>query len=204
MTRAEQKVNSINKEIEKLTKSLERYAGLLSKKVAKCEKLDCNWTREEMFVKRENNEMSDEQWSAWFDKGLAEGNVEDTQHRLDNAFKRLERANAELEKVAEQIELDQMISDKELQWMQARELKEDAYYEWLRQFKADCLKDGIIIDEASSNWIAGNTKSGKRFTMYINNGWTERSWHSYTLRIDGTTYFTSGLFETGYRYLMNK
>ena len=204
MTRAEQKVNSINKEIEKLTKSLERYAGILNKKIAKCEKLDCNWTREEMFVKRENNEMSQEQWEAWFDKSLAEGNVEDTQERLDNAFRRLERANKEFEKVAEQIELDEMINDKELQWMKARELKEEEYYKWLAQFKADCLKDGIIIDEASSNWISGNTKSGKRFTMYINNGWTERSWHSYTLRINGTTYFTSGLFETGYRYLMNK
>jgi hypothetical protein len=204
MTRAEQKVNSINKEIEKLEKSLERYSGLLNKKVAKCEKLDCNWTREEMFVKRENNEMSQEQWSAWFDKSLEEGHVEDTQRRLENAFRRLEKANAEFEKVAEQIELDEMISDKELQWMKSRELKEDEYYKWLNQFKKDCAKDGIIIDKASASYISGNTKSGKRFAMFINNGWTERSLHSYTLNIEDKTYFTSGLFETGYKYLMKK
>lgn len=204
MTRAEQKVNSINKEIEKLSKSLERYAGLLNKKIDKCEKLDCNWTDEEMFIKRDNNEMTQEQWSAWFDKSLEESHVEDTQRRLDNAFKRLERASEEFAKVSEQIELDQMITEKELQWMQARELKEEEYYKWLMQFRADCLKDGIIIDKASASFISGNTKKGKRFAMYINSGWTERSRHSYTLRIDGTTYFTSGLFETGYRYLMTK
>lgn len=204
MTRAEQKVNSINKEIEKLTKSLERYTGLLTKKIAKCEKLDCNWTREEMFAKRESNEMTDEQWSAWFDKSLAESNVEDTQRRLENAFNRLERANAELEKVAEQIELDEMISDKELQWLKSRELKEEEYYEWLNQFKKDCAKDGIIIDEANARRIYGNTASGKQFSMYINDGITKRSLYSYTLRIDGIVYFTSGLFETGYKYLMRK
>lgn len=202
MIRAEQKVNSINKEIEKLEKSLERYSGLLNKKIAKCEKLDCNWTREEMFQKRDANEMSQEQWSAWFDKSLEEGHVEDTQRRLENAFRRLEKANKEFEKVAVQIELDEMISEKELQWMKSRELKEEEYYKWLSEFKKDCLKDGIIIDEANANFITGNTKSGKRFVMYINNGWTERSLHSYTLSIEGVTYFTSGLFETGYKYLM--
>ena len=157
MTRAEQKVVSIQKEIDKLEKSLERYVGLLNKKVAKCEKLDCNWTDDEMFQKRDNNEMNQEQWSAWFDKRLAKSNVEDTQRRLDNAFKRLEKANAEFEKVAEQIELDEMINEKELQWMQSRELNEEEYYNWLRTFKADCLKDGIIIEEASANFILGNT-----------------------------------------------
>ena len=204
MTRAEQKVNSINKEIEKLTKSLERYAGLLEKKIAKCEKLDCIWTTEEMRTKSNNNEMSQEQWGAWFEMSIAEDNVKDTQHRLDNVFGRLEKANAELEKVAEQIELDDMISDKELQWLKSRELKEEAYYKWLRQFKSDCLKDGIVIETAYATYIAGYTKSGKRFAMDINDGFTERSLHSYTLRIDGTVYFTSGLFETGYRYLMTR
>lgn len=34
---AEKKMNSIQKEIEKLEKSLDRYKGLLEKKVIKCE-----------------------------------------------------------------------------------------------------------------------------------------------------------------------
>ena len=202
MTRAEQKVNSIKAEIEKLERSLERYSGLLKKKIEKCEKLGCNWTDEEMFQKRDADEMTQEQWSAWFAKSLEEGHVNDTQHRIEAAFRRLEKANEELEKVAGQIELDEMISEKELQWMKSRELKEEEYYRWLSEFKKECLKDGIIIEKADAKFISGKTKNGKRFAMYINSGWTERSRHSYTLNIEGITYFTSGLFETGYKYLM--
>lgn len=204
MTMAEKKMNSIQKEIEKLEKSLERYQGLLEKKIAKCEKLNCNWTREQMFEKRNNNEMSQEQWSAYFDKSLAEGNVEDTQHRLDNAAKRFEKAVAEYEKVAEKAEEDERIDAKELEWLENRQKSEEEYYRWLEQFRKECAEDGIIIDEASNNWISGNTKSGKRFVMYINNGWTKRSITSYTLRVNGTVLFTSGLFSTGYKYLMNR
>ena len=46
-TMIEKKMNSIIKEIEKLNKSLERHQGLLQKKIEKCEKLNCNWTKEE-------------------------------------------------------------------------------------------------------------------------------------------------------------
>lgn len=204
MTMAEKKMNSIQKEIEKLEKSLERYQGLLEKKIAKCEKLDCNWTREQMFEKRENNEMSQEQWSAWFDKSLAEGNVEDTQHRLENACKRFEKAAAEYEKVAEKTAEDERIDAKELEWLENRQKSEEEYYKWLEQFKKECAKDGIIIDEASNNWIYGNTASGKKFSMYINDGYTIRSLHSYTLRVNGVVLFTSGLFSTAYKYLMNR
>ena len=101
MTMAEKRMNSIQKEIEKLEKSLDRYKGLLAKKVIKCEKLNCNWTREQMFEKRNNGEMSQEQWSAWFDKSLKEGDVEDTQKRLENAGKRFEKAVAEYERSSE-------------------------------------------------------------------------------------------------------
>ena len=203
MTMAEKKMNSIQKEIEKLEKSLDRYKGLLEKKIAKCEKFNCNWTREQMFEKRENGEMSQEQWEAYFDKSLAKSNVEDTQHRLENAGKRFEKAVAEYEKVAEKTAEDEEINSKELQWLEARQKNEEEYYKWLNQFKKDCAKDGIIIEEASNNWISGYTKSGKKFSMYINNGWTKRSIYSYTLRVNGTVLFTSGLFSTGYRYLKN-
>lgn len=203
MTRAEQKVQSIQKEIEKLEKSLNRYKGILEKKIAKCEKLECKWTREQMIEKRENGEMSQDQWAAWFDMSCSESNVEDTQHRLENAFKRLERANAEFEKVAEHLAEDEAIVAKELEWLEASQKNEEEYYKWLAQFKRECLEDGIIIKEASAAFISGYTKGGKGFVMYINNGWTERSNHSYTLTVNGTVYFTSGLFSTGYRYLKN-
>ena len=204
MTMAEKKMNSIQKEIEKLEKSLNRYEGILEKKIAKCEQLDCNWTREEMFVKRENNEMSQDQWMAWFDMSCSESNVEDTQRRLENAFKRLERASVEFEKVAEQLAEDEAIASKELEWLEAAQKSEEEYYKWLAQFKKECLADGIVIKEASLSFFSGYTKGGKGFVMYINNGWTERSNHSYTLVVNGTVYFTSGLFSTGYRYLMSR
>lgn len=203
MTMAEKKMNSIQKEIDKLEKSLNRYKGLLEKKIAKCEKLNCNWTREEMFVKRENNEMTQEQWEAYFDKSLAEGNVEDTESRLQNAGKRFERAVAEYEKVAEREAEDEEISAKELQWLENSQKREEEYYQWLVQFKKDCAKDGILIEEATSAYLYGYTATGKKFSMYINDGYTIRSLHSYTLRVNGTVLFTSGLFSTGYKYLKN-
>lgn len=201
MTRAEIKVNSIQKEIEKLSNSMNRYTSILEKKVLKCEKLDCNWTREEMHSKQNNNEMSDAQWNAWFDKCIAEGDVESTQKRLENAFGRLEKANTELAKVLEKAESDKMIDAKEIAWLEAREKSEDEYYAWLAEFKKECLKDGIIIDEAYASYMKGMTSKGKHFELYINNGYTERSLHSYALRIDNITYFTSGLFSTAYTYL---
>lgn len=204
MTMAEKKMNSVQKEIEKLEKSLARYQGLLEKKVTKCEKLNCNWNNEEWLAKRDANEVSQEQWSAWFDKRLAEGNVEDTQHRLENAAKRFERAVAEYEKVAEKAAEDEEISAKELEWLEAFQKNEEEYYKWLEQFKRECAEDGILIDKATNTYICGNTTSGKRFSLYINDGYTIRSLHSYTLRVNGVVFFTSGLFSTAYKYLMSR
>lgn len=204
MTMAEKKMNSIQKEIEKLEKSLSRYKGILEKKIAKCEQLDCNWTDEEFFAKRDANEVTQEQWSAWFDKSLAEGNVEDTQRRLENAGKRFERAVVEYEKVAEKAAEDEEISAKELKWLEASQKNEEEYYKWLEQFRRECAEDGILIDKATNAYIYGNTTSGKQFSLYINDGYTIRSLHSYTLRVNGVVLFTSGLFSTAYKYLMSR
>lgn len=200
MTMAEKKVESIKKEIEKLTKSVERTTNSYNKKTEKCIKLGCDWTDEEMRLHRDID-MTDKQWSAWFDRAVTESDMKDYQERLEHAFKRLEKAEGEFEKVAERIAEDEAIANKENNWLELIAKREEEYQKWLAQFKAECLEDGIVIDEASSNWITGITPKGKRFSMYINSGWTERSFHSYTLRINGTTYFTSGLFATGYKYL---
>lgn len=204
MTMAEKKLQSVQKKIEKLTKSLERYSNLLKKKTDKCIKLNCDWDDTEMRYHRDElKDMTDAQWQAWFDRRIEYGHVEDAQSRLENAFKRLERAESDFQKVAERLAEDEMIANKEAGWLEAMQRREEEYYKWLAEFKTDCLKDGIIIEEASANWITGTTRGGNHFSMYINSGWTERSLHSYTLRIAGITYFTSGLFSTGYRYLMS-
>ena len=209
MTMNEKKVQSIQKEIEKLTNSLNRYKGLLEKKIAKCEKLNCNWTKEEMFEKREAGEINQKQWEAWFDKNLAEGNAEDTERRINNAIKRLEKATTIYEKENERNEADQAFKDRangiESEWNKLTKAERMAKYEkWLREFKAECLKDGIIIDEVNSIYISGKTPGDKSFILYNNNGWTDRSRHCYTLRIDGIVYFTSGTFQTCYRYIKNR
>ncbi len=201
MIMAEKKVESIKKEIERLTKSLERNSNLMNKRIDKCKQLDCNWTREEMFIHRDTS--TDNQMNAWFDKFHYEREVEDIQKRLENAFKRLEKATGELERVEEKIAQDKMILEKENSWSELTRIAHEEYEKWLKQFKAECLRDGIEIEKADAHYISGKTSKGNKFAMYINEGWAERSSHSYTLRINGVVYFTSGLFNTGYRYLMN-
>jgi hypothetical protein len=75
-----------------------------------------------------------------------------------------------------------------------RQKAEEEYQKWLAWFKDECLKDGVVIDEASNNYVIGITPSGQKFSFWINNGYTERSWHCYSLTIGGRTIFTSGEF----------
>ena len=207
MTMKEKAVQSIQKEIEKLTASLNRYNGLLEKKIAKCEKLGCNWNKEEFYIKRENGELTQETFNAWFEKSIEEDHVADTEKRLANAIKRFEKANGEWEKEVEQNEAERAFAERangiELDWLSKKEAAEEEYKKWLEQFKAECLKDGIVIDKASRNYINGETKSGRRFVLDRNKGFTERSFYCYTLTIAGTVYFTSGTFQTCYRYILH-
>lgn len=209
MTMNEKKVQSIQKEIEKLTNSLNRYKGLLEKKIAKCEKLNCNWNEEEFFIKRDSGELTQETFNAWFAKSIEEDHVKDTEKRIKNAIERLEKATGvwekEIEATIAEKEFEERANGIESKWMKlsAEEIKAQ-YEKWLAEFKAECLKDGIIIDHASSLFISGETPKGKRFVLDINNGWTDRSNHCYTLRIGGIVYFTSGTFQTCYRYIKNR
>lgn len=213
MTMNEKKMESIEKEIAKIAKSLERYETILAKKIDLCIKLNCNWTDEEFrnimhqFWARHEGEgvvafgndddiITKKQHAAWFDKSLAESNVEDSKRRLANAEKRYskitETVKAENAKNEEFRKAYEHASEMERK-MLAEKAKEE-YEKWLAWFKAECLKDGVIIEDACNNWVNGFTPSGKRFCFYINNGYTERSWHCYTLYIDGNTIFTSGEF----------
>lgn len=205
MTMNEKRMNSIIKEIEKLAKSLERYRGVLEKKIEKCNKFECNWTKEEFLLHRDND-MTEKQWDAYFCKTIAEHDVEDTESRIENAEKRLAKITGKVEADMEVEKQRKEIDSIENAWLsrlkeeveKTPEQRKEEYKEWLRQFKADCLKDGIIINEASNICITGNTPLGKRFSIYINNGFTERSFYCYTLKIDGQTIFTSGTFGTCY------
>lgn len=204
MTMTEKKMHSIEKEIEKLTKSLNRYEGILDKKVAKCEKLDCNWHSDEWFEHRDT--CTPEQASAHFEMTVAQSNVDETKRRLQTLENNLAKITGKFEVESAKRSEDQNELERATQiessWLsipkKSAEEREAEYQAWLKQFKAECLKDGVKIENANDSFINGITKGGKKFAMYINHGVTERSWHCYTLYIEGKTIFTSGDFSTAY------
>lgn len=208
-TMIEKQINKAQKDIEKYTKAVARHTALLEKKTAKCIKLNSNWTNEQWVTHREANDYTDDQYLAWFEKGLTEDNLEEAKRHLAQAEKHLNKLTGKAEAKAEQQAEADRISGMENNWWKAMkeemektpEQRKAEYEAWLKEFKAECLKDGIIIDKADGNWISGTTANKKHFMMYANSGYTERSLHCYTLRIDGETIFTSGDFSTAYTYI---
>lgn len=213
-TMIEKKMNSIIKEIEHLNKSLDKRQFLLQKKIEKCKKLNCNWTKEERWeLKESGTPITDKQEEAWFNKYCAEGDVEDLERRLQNAESRLAKITGRFEEQQEVIQKQEEIKQMESGWLKM--LKEElqktpeerkAEYEaWVKEFTAMCAKDGIQLDnDPSSSWISGQTPSGKHFMVYINSGFSERSFYCYTLNIAGETIFTSGTFGTCYQVIKNR
>lgn len=210
-TMIEKRAESIRKEIAKYEARLARHEAKLAKATAKAEKMGATEFKEEWNETNPENPMYRKPEhmpfvSAYFDYKRATSDVEETKQYLENANKRLEKILpqvAEIEAVTAECEAIGNIEAKMIRNLpkkSAEELKAE-YEAWLAEFKADCLKDGIIIDEATAHFVAGTAKNGKRFALYINNGFTERSLHCYTLRIDGETIFTSGDFVTAYRIL---
>lgn len=199
-TMVEKKAESIRKEIEKLEKSLARNKGILEKRIAKAEKVNANWSREEFFQHRDTD-MTDAQWSAYFDKRSAESDIEDITERLENAKKRLSKILPKVEEAsAEKAETERLevMESRFYRASKSAEEREAEYQAWLKWFKAECLKDGVVIEEANGWVVYGKTRSGKRFCMFGNSGHTVRSLHCYTLKINGETVFTSGDFSTAY------
>lgn len=203
MTMVEKRAESIRKEIEKLSKSLTTHKARLEKKIVKAEKVNANWTREEFFQNKDT--MTQDQWSAYFDKSLEEDEVAEIEKKLANAEKRLANILPEVEAKTEQNAEADRVSDMESKFYhisrKSKEEQEAEYEAWERQFKAECLKDGIKIEEINGWAISGTTKSGKTFGVYGNSGYTERSLHCYTLYIDKQMVFTSGDFSTAYKLL---
>ena len=189
-TMIEKQINKAQKDIEKYTKAIARNQGRLAKWTAKFE-------------------ANPDDIEADINMEIAKDDLEDSKKNLAKAEANLVKLTGKAEAKAEQqVEADR-ISGMENAWWKAMkeelektpEQRKAEYEAWLKEFKAECLKDGIIIKEANANWISGTTANGKRFAMYANSGYTERSWHCYTLRIEGETIFTSGDFSTAYTYI---
>ena len=202
----EKKAASIQKEIEKYSNQITRRKALLEKKTQKAIKLNANWSDEE--AREHYDTCTQDQRAAWFDLSLARDSVKEAEDHLANAESRLRKLIPELEKAATKEEDDARVNDLKTQFERSLSLEdrikaEQEYQKWLKWFKTECLKDGIIIEYYSNNVISGSLKNGKTFYMDINDGYTERSFHCYTLYINHECIFTSGLFETAYKALRN-
>lgn len=208
-TMIEKQIAKANKDIEKFTKAVSRHTALLAKKTAKSEELDCVWTWDEWIAHRETQTYTQEQYMAWAGMRREQEELEEAKKHLADAEKHLAKLTGESEAKAEQEAETARVNQIENNWWKilkeemekTPEQRKAEFEAWLKEFKAECAKDGIVIEDASSNWISGTTAGKKHFSLIANNGFTTRSYHCYTLRIAGETIFTSGEFGTAYEYI---
>lgn len=204
-TMIERQAESIRKEIAKYEARLTREEGRAAKKREKAKALGCAWSQEEFFAHRDVD-MTQKQWEAYFDMYSAEHDITRTREALENARRRLEKIAPKVEAAVARKDEQERLSGLEAGWLRVAlqnegktaEEREREYQEWLAAFKLECLRDGVIILDANRAFVDGITRSGKRFFMSINSGFTARSFHCYTLTVDGVTLFTSGDFSTAY------
>ena len=194
MRRVEITFTKYQKELEKLNTQLERAMNAYDKKYAVATKYDVqDWdtnTHNEWVQTTERtstgffiNKVDEKKNGAWWDLVLSEGTIKDIEDRITRAEKRLERSEAELQKYY--AELDK-IADMKAKEEFAKRTFEEEQKEW--------AKDGITLEGR----YYGLTPNGKKFVIYGNNGFSDRSLHCFTLRIDGRTIFTSGEFWRAY------
>ena len=212
-TMIERQAASVQKEIEKLNARLVREKAQLAKKTAAAEKIGANCTRAEWFAGMREAYTDEQRW-AFTEVWSAQNDVEDTEGRIANAEKRLAKLTGKVEaanevNARETAEVER-IGNIENAWVSATPEQVEAnaarrkaeYDKWLAEFKAECLKDGVIIDRVCGRFFTGTTADGYRFCVDGNCGWTNRSRKCYSLTINGNLIFSSGEFITAYRYLM--
>lgn len=211
MTRAEITLNRYQKELDKLNTQLERAEATYDKKLAVAQKYGVDtWSSEDhakwletvpnnggWIINKEDIKIN----TAWFDLGSAENRITELHDAIERAIKRLDNAQKEYDiecgKQAE-YDLDSARSEIADRYLTVT-LTQEEIEAMQEQMKAEWLKDGIVITEFHGSGLDGLTPKGKKFYFYINNGFTDRSWHCYTLCIDGVTLFTSGTIQSCYR-----
>ena len=189
MKMVEIKLKSLTNEMDKLLKQKERAEKKLNKTLAKVEKLDCKWTKDEHKEWMSNAPKDDNMWlvdkndvkknGAWFDWICATHEVEDINRRIENCTTRMEKAIVKVDEYRTEVAKLADAKKREELWKLEFEAEQK---EW--------AKDGITLESRYS----GLTPNGKKFVIYGNCGWTERSRHCFTLKIDAQTIFTSGEF----------
>lgn len=185
-------------ELEKLNARLERAKATYQKRLTAAEKLGvAEMTTEEHIewmktLETENgflvNKADIKKNGAWFDLIGAEREVEDIEWRIEVAEKNFNKAQEELEEYNRQVE---EITD--------LKQKEELFRLEFEEEQKEWAKDGIKL---TARYI-GYTPNGKRFWVERNHGFTERSWHCFTLTMtddegNANTVFTSGEFWRAY------
>lgn len=198
MKMVEIKMASIVKELEKLETRLVKAEAKLEKAEAKVDKLGCRWTNEEHREWLKTVETTEMGWivnkedtkknGAWFDWEMAKDRVEEIKSDIENANKRYDKAEDEVERYHEEVE--KMADLKKKDELQKMEFEAEQK-EW--------AKDGIKLEAR----YYGETPQGKWFHIERNHGWTKRSRHCFTLRINGEVIFTSGEFWRAYSIVKN-
>lgn len=184
---------AIVKELAKLQIRLERAEAKFAKAEALVEKLGCKWTIQEhrdWLLTVPANEMGFilnkedvKKNGAWFDWTMEESTLGDIKYSIENAEKRLAKAEiavAEYHKM-----MDEMEDVKAKEALRIKEFEEEQK-EW--------AKDGINLVKR----YVGTTPKGNHFCIYGNNGYSFRSRHCFTLYINGNVIFTSGEFWRAY------
>ena len=187
------KFRSICKELEKLNSQLERAEKRLVKAEARAIKMNAMFESHEAYREWIENVPTNNGWiinkedvernGAYREFTSAKYDIKDLKERIEKTEKRFETAEAKMEDKRRAI---QIIEDQKKKEELMKLEFEEEQKEW--------AKDGITLEERYS----GKTPTGKRFFIYQNRGCTERSWHCFTLDIDGQTIFTSGEFWRAY------
>lgn len=189
---------SIIKELEKLNTRLEKAQARYEKKIAIAKKYGVSeWGYEEWrawmdTVETQNgwivNKEDVKKNGAWHDIGRAESDIREIRESIAYEEKRLAKSEQEVAEYHAKIEA-----------MEDMKAKEELYKLEFEQEQKEWAKDGITLEKR----YFGTTPNGKRFCIMRNCGFTERSWHCFTLYIDRETVFTSGEFWRAYMVIKN-
>lgn len=188
MKMVEINLRSLTNDMNKLLERKARTEKKLEKATAKVEKLNCKWTREEHKAFLDNAPRNDiwladdediKKNGAWFDWVGAQDDLKEIIGRIERMHNKIEKAEEKVDEYHAEVEKIEDAKKREELWKLEFEQEQK---EW--------AKDGIKLNRR----YAGETPSGKKFMIYGNNGFTNRSRHCFTLYIDGNTIFTSGEF----------
>ena len=200
MKMIEIKLRSQTAELEKLTARKERAEAKLQKATEKAEKLYANFESAEAYrAWMDTVETNEGGWivskkdidrnGAYLSLSMARDEVEEVEKAIKRAEDRFEKTETEVETYREQVKTQ----------MSAKAY-EDLMKVTFEEEQKEWAKDGVKLEGR----YYGETPNGKRFDIYGNHGFTERSRHCFTLTICGETIFTSGEFWRCYSVIKNR